>query len=154
MFLGINPERGSKAEMKGMKQLHVPPRLLKLLSELNNFENPWKIWKETGNQTGTFWAAFSNLFKWTKVLRGCTHVHMEPCLLSFMLAISLNCRSYIWSLILNSKQELNSFLKWTKKCNFTNNARWNSRVALVKHSIRDLLVVNVHNETTIAFVLV
>ncbi|XP_065145066.1 uncharacterized protein [Paramisgurnus dabryanus] len=40
VFLGINPERGSKAQMKGTKRLHIPQRLLKLLYELNNFENP------------------------------------------------------------------------------------------------------------------
>ncbi|XP_062413480.1 uncharacterized protein LOC134132903 isoform X2 [Pungitius pungitius] len=41
VFLGINPERGSKAEKKGTKHQHIPPRLLKFLFELNNFENPW-----------------------------------------------------------------------------------------------------------------
>ncbi|XP_060772952.1 zinc finger and BTB domain-containing protein 17-like isoform X1 [Neoarius graeffei] len=40
VFLGINPERGSKAEKKGKKHLHLPPRLLKFLCELNSFENP------------------------------------------------------------------------------------------------------------------
>ncbi|KAI7798563.1 uncharacterized protein LOC130567110 [Triplophysa rosa] len=40
VFLGINPERGSKAEMKGTKHQRIPPRLLKFLYELNNFENP------------------------------------------------------------------------------------------------------------------
>ncbi|XP_060786670.1 uncharacterized protein LOC132892416 [Neoarius graeffei] len=41
VFLGINPERGSKAEKKGKKHPHLPPRLLKFLCELNSFENPW-----------------------------------------------------------------------------------------------------------------
>ncbi|XP_039511056.1 uncharacterized protein LOC120465397 isoform X2 [Pimephales promelas] len=43
VFLGINPERGSKAEMKGTKKQHIPPRLLKFLCGLNNFENRWNI---------------------------------------------------------------------------------------------------------------
>ncbi|XP_041860268.1 uncharacterized protein LOC121651876 [Melanotaenia boesemani] len=41
VFLGINPDRGSKAEKKGTKHQHIPPRLLKFLRDLNNFENPW-----------------------------------------------------------------------------------------------------------------
>lgn len=44
VFLVLNPERGSKAEMKGKKRLHIPPRLLKFLNELNDFENPWRVW--------------------------------------------------------------------------------------------------------------
>lgn len=42
-LLGINPERGSKAEKKGVKQHHIPPKLLRFLSDLNDFQNPWKI---------------------------------------------------------------------------------------------------------------
>ncbi|KAF1379434.1 hypothetical protein PFLUV_G00176020 [Perca fluviatilis] len=41
-LLGINPERGTKAE-KGGKQYNVPPKLLRFLSDLNDFNNPWKI---------------------------------------------------------------------------------------------------------------
>ncbi|KAF1387451.1 hypothetical protein PFLUV_G00078840 [Perca fluviatilis] len=41
-LLGINPERGTKAE-KGGKQYSVPPKLLRFLSDLNDFNNPWKI---------------------------------------------------------------------------------------------------------------
>ncbi|KAJ8369415.1 hypothetical protein SKAU_G00094430, partial [Synaphobranchus kaupii] len=39
----INPERGSRGEKKGKKQHKVNPKLLRFLSELNDFENPWKI---------------------------------------------------------------------------------------------------------------
>lgn len=42
VFLGINPEKGTKAEKKGEKSYHLPPRLIRILNELNDFENPWK----------------------------------------------------------------------------------------------------------------
>ncbi|CAM4314419.1 unnamed protein product [Leuciscus chuanchicus] len=42
-LLGINPERGSKAEKKGTKQYNIPPKLLRFLSDLSDFQNPWKI---------------------------------------------------------------------------------------------------------------
>ncbi|KAJ8333573.1 hypothetical protein SKAU_G00415810 [Synaphobranchus kaupii] len=38
-LLGINPERGSKAEKKGKKQHNIPPKLLRFLSHLSDFEN-------------------------------------------------------------------------------------------------------------------
>ncbi|XP_032428183.1 uncharacterized protein LOC116725887 [Xiphophorus hellerii] len=43
VFLGLNPKRGSKAEMKGKKHHHIPPRLLKFVNELYDFDSPWKI---------------------------------------------------------------------------------------------------------------
>ncbi|XP_049912396.1 uncharacterized protein LOC126397561 [Epinephelus moara] len=42
-LLGINPERGSKSEKKGAKQYHISPKLLRFLSDLNDFQNPWKL---------------------------------------------------------------------------------------------------------------
>ncbi|XP_032363507.1 uncharacterized protein LOC116676683 [Etheostoma spectabile] len=41
-LLGINPERGTKAEKRG-KQYNIPPKLLRFLSDLNDFKNLWKI---------------------------------------------------------------------------------------------------------------
>ncbi|KAF3834364.1 hypothetical protein F7725_025568 [Dissostichus mawsoni] len=38
VFFGINPDRGSKAEMKGKKQHHIPPKLSKLVTELKEFD--------------------------------------------------------------------------------------------------------------------
>ncbi|XP_023199661.1 uncharacterized protein LOC111610315 isoform X2 [Xiphophorus maculatus] len=43
VFLGLNPKRGSKAEMKGKKHHHIPPRLLKFVNELYDFDSPWKM---------------------------------------------------------------------------------------------------------------
>ncbi|KAI4804301.1 hypothetical protein KUCAC02_025932, partial [Chaenocephalus aceratus] len=34
VFFGMNPDRGSKAEMKGKKRHHIPPKLSKLVTEL------------------------------------------------------------------------------------------------------------------------
>lgn len=34
---------GSKTELMGAKQEHFPLGLLKFLTDLNNFENPWRI---------------------------------------------------------------------------------------------------------------
>ncbi|KAJ4922354.1 hypothetical protein JOQ06_025891 [Pogonophryne albipinna] len=38
VFFGMNPDRGSKAEMKGKKQHHIPPKLSKLVTELKEFD--------------------------------------------------------------------------------------------------------------------
>ncbi|XP_071062964.1 uncharacterized protein [Pseudochaenichthys georgianus] len=38
VLFGMNPDRGSKAEMKGKKQHHIPPKLSKLVTELKEFD--------------------------------------------------------------------------------------------------------------------
>ncbi|KAL7870389.1 hypothetical protein SRHO_G00078860, partial [Serrasalmus rhombeus] len=42
-LLGINPERGSKAESKCKKHYKINPKLLKFLTDLSDFQNPFKI---------------------------------------------------------------------------------------------------------------
>ncbi|XP_078469324.1 uncharacterized protein LOC144732018 [Lampetra planeri] len=43
-LVGINPERGSKKEQKrGKKSYNTHPRILRLLSDLRDFETPWKL---------------------------------------------------------------------------------------------------------------
>ncbi|KAK5926433.1 hypothetical protein CgunFtcFv8_022006 [Champsocephalus gunnari] len=38
VFFGMNPDRGSKAEMKGKKRHHIPPKLSNLVTELKGFD--------------------------------------------------------------------------------------------------------------------
>ncbi|XP_017550209.2 uncharacterized protein LOC108425773 isoform X1 [Pygocentrus nattereri] len=42
-LLGISPGRGTKVEQKGKKQHKKHPKLLKFLSELSDYQNPWTM---------------------------------------------------------------------------------------------------------------
>lgn len=101
VFQRMNPERGSKAQMKGMRQLHILRRMLKCLFELKSFENPWKIWNRK-NQNGTLWDAFSWFFTIANVSqhlyegteRVQSHAH-GPLTLTFILAFPLTSTLFI-----------------------------------------------------------